>query len=80
MYKMLGVSDKTIELAEEVEKEIQEEFQKVDKLCEINSLKVLNAFIENKVSEGMFQESTGYGYNDLGRDTIEKIFASVLGS
>lgn len=80
MYKMLGVSDKTIELAEEVEKEIQEEFQKVDKLCEINSLKVLNAFRENKVSESMFQESTGYGYNDLGRDTIEKIFASVLGS
>lgn len=80
MYKTLGLSNETIELAKKAELEIQEEFQKVDKLCEINSLKVLNAFIENKVSEGMFQESTGYGYNDLGRDTIEKIFASVLGS
>ena len=63
-----------------IELEIQEEFKKIDELCEINSLKVLNAFREHKVSEGMFQESTGYGYNDLGRDTIEKIFASVLGS
>ena len=80
MYKTLGLSNETIELAKKVELEIQEEFKKIDELCEINSLKVLNAFRENKVSEGMFQESTGYGYNDLGRDTIEKIFASVLGS
>ena len=80
MYKTLGLSDETIELAKKVELEIQEEFKKIDELCEINSLKVLNAFREHKVSEGMFQESTGYGYNDLGRDTIEKIFASVLGS
>ena len=80
MYKILGLNDKIIELAKEVELEIQEQFKKIDELCELNSLKVLNAFKEHKVSEGMFQESTGYGYNDLGRDTIEKIFASVLGS
>ena len=80
MYKILGLNDKIIELAKEVELEIKEQFKKIDELCELNSLKVLNAFKEHKVSEGMFQESTGYGYNDLGRDTIEKIFASVLGS
>ena len=80
MYKNLGIKQEIIELSEKVEQELQEEFKKIDELCEINSLKVLNAFRENKVSEGMFQESTGYGYNDLGRDTIEKIFASVLGS
>lgn len=80
MFKTLGISDKIVALSKEVEDEIQEEFKKIDELCEANSLKVLNAFIENRVSEGMFQESTGYGYNDLGRDTIEKIFANVLGS
>jgi len=80
MYKMLGLNNEILELAKETEEEIQEEFKKIDKLCELNSLKVLTAFREHKVSETMFQESTGYGYNDLGRDTIEKIFASVLGS
>lgn len=76
----LEVRNEFLNLANEVEQEIQEEFVKINRLCEKNSLKVLNAFRKNQVSEFHFQETTGYGYNDLGRDTIEKIFAEVLGS
>ena len=69
----------TIELFEKCEKEIREEFNNIDKLCDNNSLKVLNAFRNNNVSEVHFNSSTGYGYNDLGRETIEKVFSEVLG-
>ena len=51
-----------------VESEIQEEFNKIDKICLYNTQKVLNAFIENNVGECHFNTTTGYGYNDLGRD------------
>lgn len=60
------------------EKKVQEQFKKVENLCEKNSFRVLNAFRNNHVSESHFNSTTGYGYNDLGRDTIEKIFAEVL--
>lgn len=79
MYKEYGISEKVEKLAEEVQKEINEQFQKVDKICETNSLKVLKAFQKHKVSEIHFNSSTGYGYGDIGRETIEKIFADVLG-
>ena len=65
-------------LTEEVEEEIKEEFKKIEKVCEINSKKVLDAFRENNISEMHFNMTTGYGYNDIGRDTIEKVFAKVL--
>jgi len=80
MYEILGIRKETLELAKEAEKEIQKEFEKIDQQCEKNSLKVLSAFKKYEVTEAHFHETTGYGYNDLGRDTIEKIFASVLGS
>ena len=54
--------------------------EKIDEKCSMNSLKVLNAFHKNNVQESCFNETTGYGYNDLGRDTIEKVFSDVLGS
>lgn len=80
MFNELKISDDLIEMAIQVEEEIKDEFKKIDDICERNSLKVLNAFRNNKVSEFHFHETTGYGYGDLGRDTIEKIFAEVLGS
>ena len=80
MYQELGISEKVINLVNKCEQECQEEFNKIDERCSINSLKVLNAFHKNNVSESCFNETTGYGYNDLGRDTIEKVFSDILGS
>ena len=78
MYQELGISKEILTLAKKVEQEIKEEFQKVDEICEYNSLKVLNAFQKYHVSDIHFNSTTGYGYSDIGRDTIEKIFADVL--
>lgn len=80
MYKEYGISDELIELAEKTEKEVKEQFEQIDKVCEYNSLKVLNAFRENNISDIHFNSTTGYGYGDVGRDTIEKVFAKVLGA
>lgn len=69
-----------LELIEEAEQEVKEIFEKVDKISFANSKKVLDAFQQEKVMESDFNSTTGYGYNDLGRDKIERIFARVLGS
>lgn len=79
MYNKFGIDEKLENLSNEVENELQEQFRKIDKICEINSLKVLKAFQNNRVSEVHFNSSTGYGYGDIGREAIENIFAEVLG-
>ena len=66
------------ELIKKVDLKIKDELSKVDDLERINSEKVLNAFIKMQVAETDFSATTGYGYNDLGRDAIEKVFARVL--
>ena len=80
MYKKLGIKPEILELSEKVEKEIKEEFEKVEKIEEINTLKVLAACQKYNLSDMHFGTTTGYGYGDVGRDTIEKIFAEVLGA
>ena len=80
MYNKLGISKETISLVEKCEKSCQEEFNKIDEICEYNSLKVLASFQKNQVTESCFNSTTGYGYNDIGRDTIENIFKDVLGA
>lgn len=80
MYQKFGIKKELLELADQTEKEIKEVFEKIDKVCEYNSLKVLNVFIENNISDMHFNSTTGYGYGDIGRDTIEKVFAKVLGA
>lgn len=80
MYREYGISENLEELANEVQNEIKEEIENVNRICENNSLKVLKAFQKYKVSEVHFNSSTGYGYGDIGRETIEKIFAEVLGA
>lgn len=79
MYDKLGIKDEVINLLNDAENNLKEVFNKIDKDCEINSIKVISAFHENKISEVHFGTTTGYGYNDIGRDTIEQVFASVLG-
>ena len=74
------MNKEVIELFNKCEKEVSEEFKKLDELCDLNSIKVLNAFRNNNISEVHFNSSTGYGYNDMGRDAIEKVFSEVLGA
>lgn len=80
MLKQFGVKEDVIELSKKVEKEIKPQFEQIEETCEKNSLKVLKAFQDNRISEVHFGSTTGYGYDDIGRDTIEKVFAQVLGT
>ena len=66
-----------IELVNEEENNLKEEFTKIDKDCERNSLKVLEAFKNNKISETHFNGTTGYGCNDAGRDAIENVYCRI---
>ena len=74
------MDEKIIKLVNDSEKELDKEFKKIDEVCEYNSLKVLNAFWNNKLSEAHFSQTTGYGYDDIGRDVIEKIYAEIFGA
>ena len=78
MYEPFGISKQIEDLANEAEQNLKNEFAKIDLACTRNSLKVLGAFQKNKIAEVHFGSTTGYGYDDIGRDTIEKVFADVL--
>lgn len=80
MYKEFGISANIEELAEKVENEIEPIYKKIEKISEYNSLKVLKAFQKYEISEMHFNQTTGYGYGDIGRDTCEKVFTEVLGA
>lgn len=75
---MLKIKKEVMEICEESEKELYDQFKEIDIQCLKNSQKVINAFHRFQVSEAHFIETTGYGYGDLGRETIENIFADVL--
>lgn len=75
---MLKIKKEIIALCEESEKELYDQFKEIDIQCLKNSQEVINAFHKFQVSEAHFIETTGYGYGDLGRETIENIFADVL--
>lgn len=74
------VKDEVRQLINDCEKDVEVEFKKIESICEVNTQKVLTAFQNNGVSEVHFNETTGYGYDDLGREVIEKIFAEVFGT
>ena len=77
---MLNINNEILELANKAEIDLQDVYKKIDDICAFNSEKVLNAFIENRVSYGDFQDINGYGFYDGGRDKLERIFAKVLGA
>lgn len=79
-YETLGIKKEVIEFAEQVEESLQERFKEIDQVCEYNQLKVIKAMQKNKLSEAHFAATTGYGYNDLGREVLEKIYADVFGT
>ena len=78
MYNELGISDDLVKKAKETEKEIEPVFKQIEEVCEYNSARVLNAFQKNRISDIHFNQTTGYGYGDIGRDTCEKVFADVF--
>lgn len=80
MYSEFGISEEIINVSNEVEKELEPIFEKYEKICLKSSMKVLKAFQDNKVSTTDFNEITGYGYYDGGREKLEKIYAQIFGA
>ena len=75
-----GISDKTLKLVSEAEESIKEQFKHIENICEINQLRVMKAFADNRVSDSHFVATTGYGYDDLGRDTLDRVYADIVGA
>lgn len=80
MYNELEISREVIDLVNRCEDACKEEFKKIDDRAFNNSLKVLSSFHKNRINESHFNSTTGYGYNDLGREAIEEVFKDVLGA
>ena len=78
IYASFGVSKKVIELSDKVLKSLEERFLEIDKNAEYNQMKVLSAMQKHKVSDIHFAATTGYGYNDLGRDVLEDVYATAF--
>ncbi len=78
LYQKLGIDRKTYDFGAEILAGLKERFAKIDEVAEYNQLKVLQAMQKNQVSEACLLGTTGYGYNDLGRDTLEAVYADVF--
>lgn len=77
-YEKLGISPAVITFGNSVEAELESRFREIDERAEYNQLKVIAAMQKNRVSAECFQISSGYGYNDLGRDTLERVYADCF--
>ena len=73
-----GFSDQTFKLYEEALKDVEEQFKIYDEIREYNQMKVLRAFQEERISDSHFTNSSGYGYDDIGRDSLDKVYARVF--
>ena len=78
MYRQLGISRKVYEYGEKIWEVLSGRFQEIDRISEYNQIKVIAAMQNQKVSEACLLGTTGYGYNDLGRDTLEKVYADIF--
>lgn len=78
--KISDIKPEVFRMAEEAEKETHEVFRRIDAVAERNTRKVMEAFQDNRVSDSCFAGTTGYGYDDLGRETLDKIYAQVFGA
>ncbi len=78
VYRESGISDKVSEFGEKVLSGLKERFDKIDEIAEINQLKVLRALQKNQVSEACLHGTTGYGYNDMGREKLEAVYADIF--
>ena len=78
MYRQLGIDEDVLRFGEDILSSLKERFEKIDEVAEYNQLKVIKAMQDNRVSEACLLGTSGYGYNDLGRDTLEKVYASLF--
>lgn len=78
MFENLKISHESQKIVNESEQKLKNIYQELDNICDYNSMKVLNAFNKNNLNESHFNSTTGYGYNDEGRDVIEKIYADIF--
>ena len=78
-YKELGIDPKVYAFGEKIEAGLKERFEEIDARAELNQMKVIAAMQKNRVSAECFNISSGYGYNDMGRDTLEKVYADCFG-
>ena len=78
MYAQLGISDKVYRYGEEVLASLRERFEHIDRVAEYNQGKVISAMQKNRVNAACFAGTTGYGYNDTGRDTLERVYADTF--
>lgn len=74
----MGISQEVYEYGNAIAEKLQERFRQIDSMAEYNQMKVLKAMRKNQVSEACLLGTTGYGYNDLGRDTLEAVYADVF--
>lgn len=78
MLNQLGINDKVIALSDRVEAQIADKFKEINDVASFNQMKVLHAMQKNRVSDGHFNWHTGYGYDDPGRECLEKVFSDVF--
>lgn len=78
MYAQLGISKEVYEYGEAIEQDLKARFARIDEIAEYNQLKVVKAMQEAKVQEACLLGTTGYGYNDIGRDTLEEVYAHIF--
>ena len=78
MYKLLGVSETTYNFGEQILSSLTKRFEEIDKIAEYNQNKILYAFQQEKVDASCMQSSTGYGYDDIGREKLEKVYADIF--
>ena len=80
IYKSFGIDERVVELVKESELKVKYRFESIDEIAEYNTLKVVKAMQDCGVSEACMLETTGYGYNDVGRDRLEEVYARIFGT
>ncbi|TCT14991.1 cystathionine beta-lyase family protein involved in aluminum resistance [Natranaerovirga pectinivora] len=78
LYENLNIDEKVFKFSKGIENKLKERFLEIDEIAEYNQLKILRAMQKNKLSDAHFTSTSGYGYNDYGRETLEKVYASVF--
>ena len=78
LYKEAGIDSEVYEYGEKAESRLKDRFDRIDKLAELNQIKVIQAMRKERVSYECLNGTTGYGYGDVGRDTLEKVYADVF--
>ena len=78
IYSEMGIRETVLSFGNTIEKDLKKRFEKIDEIAEYNQLKVVKAMQDNRVSAGCFNYDSGYGYDDQGRDTLEKVYASIF--